>query len=192
MKLLCLSALSAGALLLTMTGARADGFTVTIKGQKQGFFHGSAHSHLSKDEILCFKFDYSVISPRDAASGLPTGKRQHKPIMIEKEWSAASPQIFRALVTNENLPTVVFNFYKAGADGTEKVDYRITLTNAFINSFHQHIGDPNPEGTLDTKRYEDVSFTFQKIQIDTAGETAVDDWNSINITSRGKAGPRPS
>ena len=192
MKLLCLSALSAGALLLSMTGAHADGFTVTIKGQKQGVFHGSVQNRLTKDEIICFKFDYSVISPRDAASGLATGKRQHKPVTIEKEWGAASPQIFQALVTNENLPTVIFNFYKAGADGTEKVDYRITLTNASISSFHQHIGDPKPDGTLDTKRYEDVSFTFQKIQIDTDGITAVDDWYSPNITSRGKTGSRPS
>ena len=32
-----------------------------------------------------------VVSPRDHASGLPTGKRMHKPFVITKEWSASKP-----------------------------------------------------------------------------------------------------
>jgi hypothetical protein len=34
-----------------------------------------------------------VIGPRDAASGMPTGKRQHAPVTIVKEWNAASPEL---------------------------------------------------------------------------------------------------
>ena len=34
-----------------------------------------------------------VISPRDAASGMPTGKRQHGSVKIVKEWGAATPQL---------------------------------------------------------------------------------------------------
>jgi len=33
------------------------------------------------------------IAPRDAASGLPTGKRMHKPMTIVKEWGKASPKL---------------------------------------------------------------------------------------------------
>ena len=193
MKLLCLSALTAGAMLLSMTGARADHFTIIIKGQKQGTFHGAATARGNSNEISCLKFNYEVISPRDAASGLPTGKRQHKPITIEKEWGEASAQIFSALVNNENLTTVTINFYKTVAQGNgEQLDYRITLTNASIIDFHQHIGDPKPDGTPDTKRYEDVSFTFQKIRIDTEGITAGDDFESPNTASLGKSARRPS
>lgn len=36
---------------------------------------------------------YQVSGPRDAASGLATGKRQHKPMTIVKEWRAATPQL---------------------------------------------------------------------------------------------------
>lgn len=32
-----------------------------------------------------------VKSPRDASAGLPTGKRQHKPVTITKEWDSSSP-----------------------------------------------------------------------------------------------------
>src|SRR5262245_35032894 len=34
---------------------------------------------------------YAIVSPRDAASGLPTGKRMHKPIVLTMETGAATP-----------------------------------------------------------------------------------------------------
>jgi hypothetical protein len=34
-----------------------------------------------------------LASPRDAASGLATGKRMHKPITVVKEWDAATPSL---------------------------------------------------------------------------------------------------
>jgi hypothetical protein len=36
-----------------------------------------------------------IVSPRDSASGLPTGKRQHKPIVITKELDKSSPLLFQ-------------------------------------------------------------------------------------------------
>jgi type VI protein secretion system component Hcp len=35
----------------------------------------------------------SIVSPRDAASGLPTGKRMHKPFVITKELDKSSPTL---------------------------------------------------------------------------------------------------
>jgi hypothetical protein len=40
---------------------------------------------------------HTIVSPRDAASGLPTGKRQHKPVRITKEWGAATPMLAIAI-----------------------------------------------------------------------------------------------
>lgn len=36
---------------------------------------------------------YTILGPRDAGSGIPTGKRQHAPVTFVKEWGAASPQL---------------------------------------------------------------------------------------------------
>ncbi len=38
----------------------------------------------------------SVVSPRDAASGMPTGKRQHKPFSITKPVDKSSPLLSRS------------------------------------------------------------------------------------------------
>lgn len=40
---------------------------------------------------------HTITSPRDPASGQATGKRQHKPISVTKEWSASSP-LLRILI----------------------------------------------------------------------------------------------
>lgn len=42
---------------------------------------------------------HSVVSPRDAASGLATGKRQHKPMSISKTMDKSSPKLFNLVVT---------------------------------------------------------------------------------------------
>lgn len=42
---------------------------------------------------------HSVVSPRDAASGLATGKRQHKPMPISKTMDKSSPKLFNLVVT---------------------------------------------------------------------------------------------
>jgi type VI secretion system secreted protein Hcp len=51
----------------------------TVKGQKQGAAKGSATpktKEAAKGKAVASK---EIISPRDPASGLPTGKRMHKP-----------------------------------------------------------------------------------------------------------------
>jgi hypothetical protein len=51
------------------------------------------HKHGFTEEQLSFhKIEVrSIVSPRDAASGLPTGKRMHKPMVITKELDKSSP-----------------------------------------------------------------------------------------------------
>lgn len=45
------------------------------------------------DGTCTINFDQQIVSPRDAASGLPTGKRQHKPFVITKELDKSSPML---------------------------------------------------------------------------------------------------
>jgi hypothetical protein len=43
------------------------------------------------DGTCSITFEQEIVSPRDAASGLPTGKRQHKPFVITMELDKSSP-----------------------------------------------------------------------------------------------------
>lgn len=145
--------------------------TMKITGQKTGVFKGDSTVKGQEDQINVFAYQFEVTSPRDPASGLPTGKRQYRPITVTKSLNASSPQILNAVATNENLKSVVINFYRTDRTGVLINFYRVTLTNANISLVRQ-----NSSG--DTV-LEEVSFVFQKIQQEDliAHTIFQDDWS---------------
>ncbi|MGH8103043.1 MAG: type VI secretion system tube protein TssD [bacterium] len=155
--------------------AAGTGISATMQGTKQGAFKGDDPS----GKIPVAGFNYEVTSPRDAATGMATGKRQHKPITIIKEWGAASPLIFKALVNNEVLSKVAFEFSRINPQGQNEVYYTITLTNAMVSSIKQSCPQAAGGGKC-TAPVEEVSFTFQKIEMENkiAKTMAVDDWSA--------------
>jgi|tagenome__1003787_1003787.scaffolds.fasta_scaffold20693633_2 type VI secretion system secreted protein Hcp len=166
-------------------------FYISIEGQKQGRFKGetgrAAPSEegtdddrgLGRNKIAGVRFVSEASSPRDVATGHASGKRTHKPILITKEWGAASPQLFQALVTNENLKSVLFEFVKTNAKGEEEIYHTITLTNAAVSNIKSYLDLTDTSGdAYDAHELEDVSFVFQKIEMENReGKTqAVDSW----------------
>ena len=154
-------------------------FYVTVEATKQGRLKGESARERKGDRLSGISFHYSVSSPRDAASGQASGKRQHQPVSFVKEWGAASPQLFQAAVTNEVLKSVLFEFVRTNERGEEYVFHTVKLTNAVINQVDQYI-DGEPEPPRDSRALERVAMTFQRIEIQNAdGKTsATDDWTS--------------
>ena len=143
-----------------------------ITGQKQGVIKGAVTSKGRENTIEINDLTYGVVTPRDAASGLPKGKRQHQPIQVTVPTGPQTPELFTAIASNENLTSVEIDFY-LGAGGREKLAFTIKLTNASISEF-----DLNLES--DTDLLDQYSFTFQKIVLTWAagGITGEDDWEA--------------
>jgi type VI secretion system secreted protein Hcp len=138
--------------------------TLTIEGQRQGTIADQT------SPIRPVAYSHGIVSPRDAASGLATGRRQHKPLVIVKELDKASPLLMKAMVTDENLKSVVLT-YTIGP-----TTYRVRLTNASIADIQQ-----DSQSTLVPR--ETISFTYQKIEwtymsTDGTNITAMDDWEA--------------
>ncbi len=151
-----------------------------IEGEKQGKIKGGVTQAGRVDWIECHAFNHEVISPRDAASGLPTGKRQHKPVRIIKSFDKASPLLMNALVNNENLKKVEFCFWQPSKAGKEQLYYKVELINANIAGIKPYVlnvKDPNLTRFPDM---EEISFTYQKIiwTFMDGGITAEDDWET--------------
>lgn len=161
----------------------AQQFSVSIEGTKQGRFKGEGQVRDEKrSSIPGVKFVLETVSPRDLATGQASGKRQHKPVLFTKEWGAASPQLYNALVTNEVLKQVVFQFVKTNAKGEEAVFHTVTLTNASVASIRSYIDLTDTSGDpFDGRTLEDVTLTFQKIVIENLdGKTSgSDDWKVV-------------
>ena len=150
---------------------------VTITGSKQGKFKGESVNANEKDSIPVLAYGYEVVFPRDPVTGQPTGKRQHRPVTFVKAWGAATPQIFQALVTNEVLTTVVFDFTRVNPQGKAFAFERVTLTNASISGQRQYT-ETTATGVIN--ELEQVSLTFQKItlQNNDGNTSASDDWRA--------------
>src|SRR5438132_5709614 len=101
-----------------------------LKGKKQGQIKGSATERGREDSVVVIAVTHEVSSPRDPASGLPSGKRMHKPFTITKELDRSSPQLYTALVNNEDFTEWTLQFWRHDRTGAEKQDYTVKLTNA--------------------------------------------------------------
>jgi type VI secretion system secreted protein Hcp len=141
--------------------------SIKVTGSKQGVFKSTSTKHPGTNDFTEITgFNFSQTSPRDAASGLPSGKRTHKPIVITRETDAASPLFWQALSTGELLPAVRLTVYTT-VGGKETVDYTVDLTNAKISAATRK------------NNIDEVSFTYQKITVTWAsGKTVTDDWES--------------
>ena len=161
--------------LLTLTPvagwAQTFDYYVLIEGTKQGMFANESARSNHSPRLVGVSFDYVVTTPRDAATGMSRGRRQHGPVVMTKEWGAASPQLFQALVSNEILKSVVFEFYQTNSQGAEELATTVKLTNATVTDIHQYSPSAsNGAGgkhvsAQDRRQLEDISFTFGTIEI---------------------------
>lgn len=158
---------------------------LTIKGQKVGLVKGSVTQKGREDSIAVYAVQHEIASPRDAQSGLPTGKRMHKPFVITKELDKSSPVLESMLCTNENITEFKLQFWapqiKAATGlGTEVQIYTIKLTNASIASYTLDMRLNKVEANISLPVLEVISFTYQKIEWlwNDGGIMASDDWEA--------------
>jgi len=157
---------------------------LSLKGQTQGDIKGSVTQKGREGKIMVIAVSHEVHSPRDLASGLPTGRRQHKPLVITKELDQSTPALYTALKNNETLTSFELQFWtpKLTVTGTgmEQQHYTVKLINAQICDIKfAMLNNKNPELNRYAE-YEEISFTYQKIEWiwKSGNKTAMDDWES--------------
>ena len=154
--------------------AKATEFYVTIeRAAGKAPVRGEGVGAGKSDKIVGIKFDFQVVSPRDPAGGQAVGKRQYGPVTITKGWGAASPELFEALVTNELLASVLFEFVRTDVRGAEVVFQTVKLTDAYVSRIRR-VADAGAQGDGEI---EEIAFTFSKIEIadQSSKQQAVDD-----------------
>jgi type VI secretion system secreted protein Hcp len=132
-------------------------------------------------------FEHGVKSPRDAASGLATGRRQHLPVVLTMELGRLFPLLHQMVFTNDTIDKIELKFFSprqigtmASAAGKMVHVYSMILSNATVCDVRTTLRNiKNPDNT----KYEacqDVSLTYQKIEsIWKEGNiTGVDDWQN--------------
>lgn len=151
---------------------------LTITGKNQGQIKGGVTQKGREGSIAVYAVQHEVISPRDASSGVPTGKRQHKPLTVLKEIDRSTPLLYKALVSNETLTEVVLKFYAQNPNGVEANTYNIKLTNASLSAIELDMQNNKIEPGSKLPVLEHISFTYQKIEWTwvTGSIVSSDDW----------------
>lgn len=144
-------------------GGAAGGGVQVAAGDLDGDGRGDPVSLIPRSE---------VVSPRDSASGLATGKRQHKPVLsrvegpmtITKEWDATTPQLRLAapppqgsLRVKVKLPWLACRVgarYPELQLGDAAATY--TLTDVLVTSCGSSSGGDRP--------MEQISFNYARIE----------------------------
>jgi type VI secretion system secreted protein Hcp len=130
-------------------------------------------------------FAFQIESPRDASSGLASGKRQHKPIVITKETDSSSPLLFQHCASGQVIPKIKIEFLSAtGGAGTHRFA-TLELTNAVLE---RHLRGKILPSVIKNptvrkgggEEIEEIEFTYQKIEWTwiKGGTTVADDWEA--------------
>jgi type VI secretion system secreted protein Hcp len=114
-------------------------------------------SHRGQFDVI--KFSHKVVSPRDSASGQPTGKRQHSAATVVLPTSEGTVPFREAVTKNMVLPEVII--------------YRPSQTITLVNVSVAEVEDLDEDQVL-------LKLVYEKITWNTpgqgGGQTAQDSW----------------
>ena len=153
---------------------------LSLEGQNQGNIEGSVAVKGHEKKILVQAADHTIEIPKSPQTGLPTGKRVHGPLTLTKEIDKASPKLFAALTSGEQMKKVKLEYYRISPKGTEEKYYTVELENAIITSIRAWTPNCLDAANKQMGHMEDVAFTYEKIKwtYEDGGIEAEDSWLS--------------
>jgi type VI secretion system secreted protein Hcp len=147
-------------------------------GAKQGEIKGGVTQPGREDSIMVIAYSHDLSSPRDASSGLPTGKRQHEPLRITKEIDKSTPLLMNAWADNELMTTFELRFWEPSPAGVERQYYTIILHKARIISIRQEMLNNKYPENMSHKEREHITFVYEGIEriYEDGGIVSEDKW----------------
>ena len=151
-----------------------------LEGQNQGKIEGDCTQAGREKTILVYGINHELEIPRDTHTGLPTGQRIHHPFVITKHVDPASPLLYQACASGEQMKSWEIEYYRINEKGQEELYFTVALEEAILVSMKHY----KPMTFLpENKPYhdmEEIMFTYSKITWShkTANKEAVDDWKA--------------
>ncbi len=138
---------------------------------------GESKDEMHRDWIDIESWSWGVSRNSDRASGLPTGKRQHRPLNFTKYVDKATPKLFEFCTEGNNAKEVTIELTRTDADGQQVTYLLIHLENVRVSSYNisggsDDGGDIRPTESV-TLNYERIRFTHIE-----SGVEHSDDWRA--------------
>ena len=131
---------------------------------KLGDIKGESTAAAHAGWIELDSFSHGITNQVDAASGLPTGKRQHKPFVVTKPVDKSSPLLLGLATRGGVVPVVRLDFVNP-ASGRRY--YQVTLENVLVTSY-QTSGSGGDARLVDSfsLNYEEIKWTYTEFDKD--------------------------
>ena len=139
-----------GSALLAQNASAAIDAYLKLEGI-QGESHDGAH----QGWINVASYEWRTTSPRDASSGMATGRRQHKTIVIRRVIDSASPLLMQACASGKHFPIAVLE--EVGSNGRKAV---VTLHDVLVSSATA-MADQGGSGRMEAITLEYENSTIQ-------------------------------
>ncbi|MFI4920032.1 MAG: Hcp family type VI secretion system effector [Gammaproteobacteria bacterium] len=136
---------------------------LTLVGQNQGAIEGSCDIEGREDTILVQAFKHTVDLPSNE-SGLPSGKRVHRPLMITKEVDKSTPKLYQALCSGELMTEATLRWYRMDGEGDEVQFFTVMLQNAMIVKLESWVPDVLDKQNASYGTMETLGLTSEVIR----------------------------
>lgn len=124
---------------------------------------GSVDVHNREGSIEVTGFSHNVRLPTDLHTGKPTGTRKHAPIIIQKEFDASSPYLYKAVATGQSLTSAEFRWYHINDAGQEAEYFNILIEGVKIIGVSPVMHDTKDPEKEKHNHLECVEFAYEKI-----------------------------
>ena len=124
-------------------------------------------------------YNHEVSSPFDPATGLASGKRQHRPFKIVKEVSRSSIRLQDAWTKGLTLKSAELKLYRPSSLGAEVNYYTYRFIGIRIVSIRDWMANNNDSAVASLPHMQEITFTYdtmERVFVET-GEIAADTWN---------------
>lgn len=158
-----------------------------VEGVSQGIISEDASSEDSigdkfleghDEEMIVLSAEHTIVIPRDAQTGQPSGARLHQPVKVTCYLDKASPLMQQALVTGESL-AVELKFYRTNTEeptATDEHYYTIDLQGAVLVMSRMWVpaSDPEKRQLVEYQlSYSTITWTHE-----ISGTEGTDDWRT--------------
>lgn len=108
-------------------------------------------------------FGHGLSLPIDPRTGKITGVRSHSPMVIEKEFDAASPYLYRAVAGGQTLKSAELKWYRINDAGKEEEYFIMLMEGVKVAAINPGMANVKLAASSPLNHVESVSLMYSRI-----------------------------
>jgi type VI secretion system Hcp family effector len=153
------------AITLSALSIRAQKVYMKVEGTRSGIIRDDNMLPRMADWIELTGYSFEAASPHDV-NGQPSGRLTTGQLSITKNYGKSSVQLFKACAENESLKSIIIEIRFVGMGNEERVEERITFSNASITLFKQAYSVPTVQNSKERPPFDEIRVIYQKMMVE--------------------------